>query len=167
MLLSESYKRCDLGSLKAVTYGTEPMPESTLLRFNKIFPHIKMLQTYGMSEVGVLKSKSKDSGSLWVKIGGDGVETQVVDGILQVKTASALLGYLNAPNPITEDGWFVTGDSVMTAFAVQSAISQLDFGQRTPLATGLDSTIAPARSNGFSWTVHIVHNWHTRVTQAF
>jgi long-chain acyl-CoA synthetase len=113
MLLSESYKRYDLGSLKAVTYGTEPMPESTLSRFNKIFPHIKMLQTYGMSEVGVLKSKSKDSGSLWVTIGGDGVETRVVDGILQVKTASALLGYLNAPNPITEDGWFVTGDSVI------------------------------------------------------
>jgi len=113
MLLSESYNRYDLRSLKAVTYGTEPMPESTLLRFNKIFPQIKMLQTYGMSEVGVLKSKSKDSGSLWVKIGGEGIETRVVDGILQVKTASTLLGYLNAPNPITEDGWFVTGDSVI------------------------------------------------------
>ncbi|MCH8312111.1 MAG: long-chain fatty acid--CoA ligase [Nitrospinae bacterium] len=113
ILLSESYKRYDLGSLKAVTYGTEPMPESTLSRFNKIFPHIKMLQTYGMSEIGVLKSKSKDSGSLWVKIGGNGIETRVVDGILQVKTASTFLGYLNAPDPITEDGWFVTGDSVI------------------------------------------------------
>lgn len=113
MLLSESYTRYDLASLKAVTYGTEPMPESTLSRFNKIFPNIKMLQTYGMSEVGVIKSKSKDSGSLWIKIGGEGIETRVVDGILHVKTASTLLGYLNAPNPITEDGWFVTGDSVL------------------------------------------------------
>ncbi|MCK4827902.1 long-chain fatty acid--CoA ligase, partial [bacterium] len=93
-------------------YGTEPMPESTLKRFHELFPSIKMLQTYGLSEVGILRSKSKSSDSLWVKVGGEGFETRTVDGILQIKAQSAMLGYLNAPSPFTKDGWFNTGDSV-------------------------------------------------------
>lgn len=112
ILLSEAYKRYDLSSLKIVTYGTEPMPESTLKRFHELFPRIKLLQTYGLSELGILRSKSKNSDSLWVKIGGDGFETRVVDGVLQIKAQSAILGYLNAPSPFTDDGWFITGDSV-------------------------------------------------------
>ena len=112
VLLSEAYKRHTLASLKTVTYGTEPMPESTLKRFHELFPAVKLQQTYGLSEVGILRSKSKSSDSLWVKIGGEGFETRVVDGILQIKAQSAMLGYLNAPSPFTEDGWFNTGDAV-------------------------------------------------------
>jgi acyl-coenzyme A synthetase/AMP-(fatty) acid ligase len=112
ILLSEAYKRYNLTSLKTVTYGTEPMPESTLRRFHDLFPDIHLQQTYGLSEVGILRSKSKSSDSLWVKVGGEGFETRVVDGILQIKAKSAMLGYLNAPSPFTQDGWFNTGDSV-------------------------------------------------------
>jgi len=112
ILFSEAYKHYDLTSLKTVTYGTEPMPESTLLRFHQLFPNITMQQTYGLSEVGILRSKSKSSDSLWVKIGGEGFETRIVDGILQIKAQSAMLGYLNAPSPFSEDGWFITGDEV-------------------------------------------------------
>ncbi len=112
VLLSEAWKRHDLSTLKTVTYGTEPMPESTLQRFHELFPAITLLQTYGLSEVGILRSKSKSSDSLWVKVGGEGFETRVVEGILHIKARSAMLGYLNAASPFTEDGWFVTGDAV-------------------------------------------------------
>jgi long-chain acyl-CoA synthetase len=114
VLLSEAYSRHDLNSLQTVTYGTEPMQESTLKRFHELLPHIKLLQTYGLSEVGILRSQSRSSDSLWVRIGGEGFETRVVDGILQIKARSAMLGYLNAPSPFTEDGWFNTGDLVET-----------------------------------------------------
>jgi len=112
VLLSEAYKRHDLSTLKTVTYGTEPMPESTLKRFHELFPTITLLQTYGLSEVGILRSKSKSSDSVWVKVGGEGFETRVVEGILQIRARSAMLGYLNAASPFTEDGWFDTGDRV-------------------------------------------------------
>ncbi len=112
ILLSEAHTRHDLGCLRTVTYGTEPMPESTLKRFHEAFPHIRLQQTYGLSEVGILRSKSRSSDSLWVKVGGEGFETRVVDGILQIKAQSAMLGYLNAPSPFTADGWFDTGDEV-------------------------------------------------------
>ena len=112
ILLSEAHKRYDVSSLKTVTYGTEPMPQSSLVRFHGLFPQIKLLQTYGLSEVGILRSKSKSSDSLWVKVGGEGFETRIVDGILQIRAKSAMLGYLNASSPFTEDGWFHTGDQV-------------------------------------------------------
>jgi long-chain acyl-CoA synthetase len=114
ILLSEAYKRYQLSSLKTVTYGTEPMPETTLKKFHKLFPEIQLKQTYGLSELGILRSKSKNSGSLWVKVGGEDFKTRVVDGLLEIKAKSAMLGYLNAPSPFTEDGWFKTGDSVLT-----------------------------------------------------
>ncbi len=114
ILLSGVYERYDLSCLKLVSYGTEPMPESTLKRFHKTFPRAELLQTYGLSELGILRSKSKSSDSLWVKVGGEGFQTRVVDGILEVKAHSAMLGYLNAPSPFTEEAWFITGDSVET-----------------------------------------------------
>ena len=112
VLISEAWKRFDLSSLQTVSYGTEPMPESTLKRFNELYPRIRLLQTYGLSEVGILRSKSKSSDSLWVKLGGDGFETRIVDGTLQIKAQSAMLGYLNHASPFTEDGWYNTGDRV-------------------------------------------------------
>jgi acyl-CoA synthetase (AMP-forming)/AMP-acid ligase II len=88
------------------------MPESLLKHLNTLFPDIKLQQTYGLIELGVMRSQSQDNGSLWVKIGGEGYQTRVVDGILQIKSDSAMLGYLNAKSPFAEDGWFITGDSV-------------------------------------------------------
>lgn len=114
LLLSEAYRRYDLTSLQIVTYGTEVMPETTLMRFHELFPEVRLVQTYGLSEVGILRSKSKSSNSLWVKVGGEGFETRIVDGMLEIKAQSAMLGYLNAPSPFTEDGWFRTGDAVET-----------------------------------------------------
>jgi acyl-CoA synthetase (AMP-forming)/AMP-acid ligase II len=114
ILLGDAYRRFNLSSLKTVTYGTEPMPESTLKRFHALFPDIQLLQTYGLSETGILRSKSKSSDSLWMKVGGEGFETRVVDGILHIKAESAMLGYLNAPSPFTADGWINTGDQVET-----------------------------------------------------
>ncbi|MFF2446722.1 fatty acid--CoA ligase family protein [Neobacillus sp. NPDC058068] len=112
MMLSEAYKGCNLESLELVTYGTEVMPETTLKKFHSLFPHVRLLQTYGLSEVGILRSKSKSSDSLWVKVGGDEFQTRVRKGMLEIKAQSAMLGYLNAPTPFTEDGWFMTQDEV-------------------------------------------------------
>lgn len=112
ILISEAYERYNLSSLKVISYGTEPMPETTLNRFCQLFPNLRLVQTYGLSEVGILNSKSKESNSLWVKLQGEDFQTRIVDGILQVKSKSTMLGYLNAPSPITEDGWFNTEDEV-------------------------------------------------------
>jgi acyl-coenzyme A synthetase/AMP-(fatty) acid ligase len=112
LLVSGAHRTFDISSLKLVTYGTEVMPQSTLSRFAAELPAVKLQQTYGLSEVGILRSKSKANDSLWVKVGGEGFETRVVNGLLEIKAASAMLGYLNHESPFTEDGWFKTGDAV-------------------------------------------------------
>lgn len=112
LLLSEAYTAFDMSSLRIISYGTEPMLPSTLQRLKIVFPGVKLLQTYGLIELGVLKSKSQSDESLWVKLGGNGYQLRVVDGLLEIKAESAMLGYLNAPSPFTEDGWFKTGDAV-------------------------------------------------------
>lgn len=112
LLLSGAHRRHDLSSLRVISYGAEPMPQSTLDRLQQAFPEVKLQQTYGLIEVGALSTKSREGGSLWLKVGGRGFETRVVDGILQIRTRAMTLGYLNAPTPITPDGWFVTGDAV-------------------------------------------------------
>lgn len=114
ILLSGLGSQYRLDTLKTVTYGTEPMLQSTLEKFHITFPHIQLLQTYGLSEVGILRSKSKSSDSLWMKVGGEGFESRIVNGKLQIKAESAMLGYLNAPSPFTADGWLDTGDSVIS-----------------------------------------------------
>lgn len=112
LLVSRAYENYDLSSLKIISYGTEPMPQNTLNKLKEIFPNVRLQQTYGLSELGVLRSKSKEDGSLWVKIGGEGFDTRVVNGMLEIKADSAMVGYINAPSPFTEDGWFMTGDKV-------------------------------------------------------
>ena len=72
LLLSEAHLRHGLSSLELITYGTEPMPESTLKRIVQAFPCARLLQTYGLSELGILRSRSRTSDSLWVRVGGEG-----------------------------------------------------------------------------------------------
>lgn len=110
LLLSEEHRRHDLSSLKLITYGTEPMPEITLKRIRAAFPDVRLLQTYGLSELGILRSQSRSPDSLWMRVGGEGYETKIVDGRLFIRAQSAMLGYLNAPAPFDADGFFDTGD---------------------------------------------------------
>jgi long-chain acyl-CoA synthetase len=112
LLLSGEHERHDLSSLQLITYGTEAMPESTLRKVGVAFPNAKLQQTYGLTELGILRSQSRGSDSLWVRVGGEGFQTKIIDGRLWVKAESAMLGYLNAPSPFDEEGYFDTGDKV-------------------------------------------------------
>jgi acyl-CoA synthetase (AMP-forming)/AMP-acid ligase II len=47
-----------------------------------------------------------------VRVGGEGFETKVVEGVLWVRSQYAMLGYLNAPSKFDAEGWFNTQDRV-------------------------------------------------------
>lgn len=113
ILLSRAYEQYDLSSLKIISYGTEPMPESSLKKLHEVMPEVKLKQTYGLSELGIMGTKSENSDSLFMKLGGDGFEIKIVDDILYIRAKSAMMGYLNAPSPFDADGWFNTKDKVI------------------------------------------------------
>jgi acyl-CoA synthetase (AMP-forming)/AMP-acid ligase II len=112
LLIAGAIERHDLSSLEIVTYGTEPMPASTLAAIRESLPRVRFKQTYGLSELGILPTQSRDSGSVWLKLGNTGFEHKIVDGVLWIRSPSAMLGYLNAPAPFDVDGWFNTQDLV-------------------------------------------------------
>ncbi len=112
LLASGALDRHDLTSLRLVTYGTEVMPLALLERVAERLPWVTLKQTYGLSETGILSTRSESDRSTWMNIGGPGFQVRVVDGLLEVKSDSAMLGYLNAPSPYTPDGWFQTLDEV-------------------------------------------------------
>ncbi|WP_165178102.1 fatty acid--CoA ligase family protein [Desulfovibrio sp. ZJ369] len=99
-------------SIKIVTYGTERMDQETLDQLCRLLPNVDFRQTYGMSELGIMRVKSEARNSLFMKIGGEGIETRITDSRLQIRSQARMLGYLNAPSPFDEDGWYDTGDVV-------------------------------------------------------
>lgn len=113
-LLSASgvYRHFDLSTIRLITYGTEAMPEATLARVRIMFPSAEIRQTYGLSELGVLRTKSEGSESTWLKVGGAGFDVKIVDNVLWIRSESNMVGYLNAPSPFDADGWMNTGDEV-------------------------------------------------------
>jgi acyl-coenzyme A synthetase/AMP-(fatty) acid ligase len=99
-------------SLKIITYGTERMDQPTLDRLCNQFPEIAFRQTYGMSELGILRIKSEANNSLFMKVGGEGIETKIKKNILYIKAKNRMLGYLNAKSPFDTEGWYCTKDIV-------------------------------------------------------
>lgn len=99
-------------SLKVITYGTERMDEGTLETLCSLLPEVDFRQTFGMSELGILRVKSKSRNSLFMRIGGEGVEWKVENDLLLIRSESRMLGYLNAPSPFDKDGWYQTNDLV-------------------------------------------------------
>lgn len=112
LLLSGAAERRDLSSLKIVTYGAEMMPQALLERVAEALPSARLVQKFGTSELGALRSRSESNTSRWIRIGEEGRDWRLADGLLEIRTRTAMLGYLNAPSPFTEDGWYRTGDRI-------------------------------------------------------
>ncbi|MGE8061134.1 class I adenylate-forming enzyme family protein [Pseudomonas sp. NPDC089547] len=113
LLLSDAFKHHDLGSLQVINYSAEPMPELVLQRLHRLLPHVRLSQSYGLTETGVVPARSESSRSGWMKLGDERCHVRVVDGLLEIRNDSTMLGYLNAPSPFTEDGFYRTGDAVV------------------------------------------------------
>ena len=115
--MSRAYSCYDLSSLRVVSYGTEVMSEAVLKKLNEVMPDCAFKQTYGLSETGVLQIKSRSNDTLWFKFFDSGVEHQILNDILWIKTKSNLLGkVLFSDSGLklerNSDEWFCTNDIV-------------------------------------------------------
>ena len=112
-LISGAHKNFDLSSLRFITYGTEPMPESLLLRLKAALPKVSFIQTFGTSETGISQTVSRSSQSTQIKIDDPNTEFKIVENELWLRSKSQIMGYLNHDmSRFTADGWFKTGDMV-------------------------------------------------------
>ncbi len=111
--------------LKVITYGTERMDQPTLDELCRLLPAVDFRQTFGMSELGIVRVKSEARNSLFMKVGGEGVETRVVDGILKIRSSTRMLGYLNAPSPFDAQDWYDTKDMVEVKDAFYKVVGRV------------------------------------------
>ena len=113
MCISNVFDVFDLSSIKMITYGTETMPDSLLLKLKEKLPRVKFLQTFGTSETGIMKTSSMSSSSTYLKFEDPNQEFRIVNGELWLRSKTQVLGYINHSNEsFTDDGWFMTGDLV-------------------------------------------------------
>jgi acyl-CoA synthetase (AMP-forming)/AMP-acid ligase II len=109
LMLHYPFKEYGLSSLKIIAYGAEPMPLLLLDKLHEFFPDVKLKQTFGMTELGTLRTQSRPDNT-YIKIDAD---YKVIDNVLYIKSPTSMLGYLNHPSPFTEDGYLNTGDIVI------------------------------------------------------
>lgn len=113
LLMDDSFSGNRLESLKLITYGTERMSDVLLNKIVSLLPNVKLLQTFGTSETGILKTESKSSSSLYFKITDEDKEYKIVNNELFLKSKTSVNGYLNhQSDSFTKDGWYATGDLV-------------------------------------------------------
>lgn len=125
MLISGAIPELVPACLKIVTYGTERMDQPTLDALCTLMPDVDFRQTFGMSELGIVRVKSEARDSLFMKIGGEGVETRVRNGTLQIRSQSRMLGYLNAASPFDDEGWYDTKDVVEEKAGLYKIVGRL------------------------------------------
>ena len=113
LLINDNFDLSKFSSLKLITYGTERMSETLLQKINTFLPNVKLLQTFGTSETGILKTVSKSSNSLFFKIVDKNKDFKIENGELFLKSKTTVKGYLNHNNENFKDGgWYATGDLV-------------------------------------------------------
>jgi long-chain acyl-CoA synthetase len=121
-------ENCDLASLEQVWYGGSPIAPELIHRTRKMFPNLKLLQVYGLSETGFLTGLQdhEHTEERLTSCGrpSPGVDVRVVDesgrevetghpGEFVARGGTVMRGYWNNPeetNRALRDGLFRTGD---------------------------------------------------------
>ena len=155
MCISNVFDVFDLSSIRMITYGTEAMPESLLLKLKDKLPRVKFLQTFGTSETGIMKTSSKSSSSTFLKFDDPNQEFKIVNGELWLRSKTQVLGYINHSNEsFSEDGWFMTGDLVeQTADGFIRII-----GRSKELINVGGEKVLPAEIESVIMELHFIHD---------
>jgi len=127
MMLSEKERLAttDLSSVEFLRMGSAPVSQSLMAAIHRALPKTMVTNAYGTTEAGPvvfgphpkgLRAPEMSVGFPHAKVdlrltGDDGNPADV--GVLEMKSPAIMNGYHNrpdVPSPITEDGFYVTGD---------------------------------------------------------
>jgi acyl-coenzyme A synthetase/AMP-(fatty) acid ligase len=116
MILEEKelLESVDLTSVKYVIMASSPVSKTLFDSIKKLFSNAVVHNAYGITEVSPAifgRHPFKSIPDMSVGYPTQGVDYRIVNGILQVRSPSMLLGYNNMNlNNITDDGYFITND---------------------------------------------------------
>ncbi|XP_011872347.1 PREDICTED: 4-coumarate--CoA ligase 1-like [Vollenhovia emeryi] len=127
LLKAGCIKKYSLSSLKTIMFGGSTLKAKVQEELKRSLPHVKLLQAYGMTEIGgaitIQKSHHKN-GSCGTVV--ENVQIKIVDpesgkvlgpnqsGEIQIKALGMMTGYYRNPeatkSTVDEEGWLHTGD---------------------------------------------------------
>jgi long-chain acyl-CoA synthetase len=115
MILTGQVEANNLKGLKKIAYGSEPSQQFVTNTFREKLPNIELVHTYGMSEIGILKTITDTNDPSRFRFDPRFIDYKVVDGILEVKSMTKMIKYLNFEEPSNSMGaiWFNTSDQVI------------------------------------------------------
>ncbi len=115
MIIAGQVRSEYLNGLKKIAYGSEPSLSFVVKYFQKELPELEMMHTYGMSEIGIQKTLTKCDEPTFFLIDDKYNQFKINEGVLEVRSMTKMLGYLNAkeiPSSLGAD-WFYTSDEVL------------------------------------------------------
>lgn len=115
LLLYPEFTPENLPDLKIITFGSERINESTLKNLTERFNNkVRILQKYGITEMGSPNVISKPDDPAWIKIDNRNTDYKIENNILYLKSSSSMLGYIYHDHCEEFDGWYNTNDKVET-----------------------------------------------------
>jgi hypothetical protein len=114
LLVSGAVASHDLSSLRVITYGTEPMPDSLLARLKSAFPQARFIQTFGTNETGIVRDPGSESDSAYLRFEDPMLEWKIVEDELWFRQPHADRGLSErgATNVSPRTAGSRTGDKV-------------------------------------------------------
>ena len=109
-LISGVLHKWNTQNLQRIYYGSEPISPELIRQVEKAMPNIELRQLYGMSEIGVLPCSSRDGDSRWMNIQDPNYSVKIIDGILHVRGAMNMVGYLSDDSMLPINSYFNTSD---------------------------------------------------------
>ena len=110
LLLSDLKNK--IKSIGTITYGAETMDQTTLNKLNKEFKSVKIIQTYGLTEMGVVNINSKSNDSTFFQFREDDRNMyKIKKNILYFRKPQFFIGYFNK-KIYRAKKWFCTNDVV-------------------------------------------------------
>lgn len=100
-----------LAGVHDLVFGSESPQRLVIEALQRDLPHVRFTDSYGMSEIGVLRCLPSAPDATLVTLDDSINPGRVRDGWLEVKTPTPMIAYLNAPTPASPDGWYPTGDA--------------------------------------------------------
>lgn len=112
LLLNDDFYQENLPNLKVITFGSERMSSYTLKNLQLKFHSVRILQKYGITEMGSPFVICKESDPAWIKIDRRNTDYKIEDDTLFLKSNSSMMGYIYEDRCESFDGWFNTQDKV-------------------------------------------------------
>ncbi|HSH08895.1 MAG TPA: fatty acid--CoA ligase family protein, partial [Oceanipulchritudo sp.] len=110
LLLSGALDGQKHACVRAIPHGAEPMPPGVRQRLRVVFPNVRLVHRFGMTELGALPVRPDPEEPDALFLDEPGYSWKIVDGELWIKSPTRMLGTLEAGVLVESDGWHRTGD---------------------------------------------------------